>query len=1039
MRCCRAGQALTHLQCCGAAATVATVGLFFDDFEFNPELFELKRAGQPVAMEPQVFDVLRYLIEHRDRIVPKEELLDEVWGDRFVSETALTSRIKHARRVLGDNGTTQRLIQTVRGRGYRFVAEVQPAPATSNTPHRDPDAEPVNEPPAGVRTMPDDAALPSGTVTFLFTDIEGSTRLWEQHPHEMRGSLERHDELLRSSIERFGGFVFSRAGDAFAAAFSGVDKAIEASIDAQRALASEAWPALSQIRVRMGLHVGEVHERNRDYFGPALNKAARLMASAHGGQTVASSAAAAVSGGTNLLDLGEHRLKDLAASERIFQIGAESFPPLRTLKAVRHNLPVERTTMVGRDADIRLVGGLVRNHRLVTLLGIGGTGKTRLAAAVAADQANQYTDGVWFVDLVPAGTSHEVVEAIASAAGLQLDESDVVSALGTLIADRKMLVVLDNCEHITNDVADVVDALLERTNSVHWLATSREPLQLPDERHMHVSPLAVDDDVSSPAIQLFTAAAERVGAEVEVGDVAIVGDICRHLDGLPLSIELAAAQLRHLSLDKLSKRLDQRFEILARNRGGRLRRQASLQAVLEDTWEMLAPQEQTLLLQLAAFPSGFSVDDVEAISTGLGSSVPTRTLAGLVDRSLVSDSGNRHRLLETVKLFARQTWSSAPDPDAFLERHTTWILDHLNSNEPQDWYTSFELLSWVRDHYEDHRAVEDRLAQAGRTADLAALFRALTLNYQFESGVRSTALIERIERHLTELDLSDAERGHLNATASTAGLPARRPDWIARGSRVALTFLRSHGTPEELGNALITASWMTVFEDTDDAIAMLEEAYDIAEGTGAHALADAATGYLVAYHSLAGRAGKALLLLDELERRTDGRTFDYAANLFEIFRMAVYVVADPLVAGDATTALRIGMATFIDDSGAGWGLPILCSVTIGSSGDIEGTRVAVAEAELGMRRVSSDNGLPDLLLPAAALAWRLGHTANARRWLTAIRHSAKPTLHMFLTIMYRELRGEVGLDDENPLDALSIEEIYDESVAWMGTLSSSTR
>ncbi len=659
--------------------------LRFAGFSFDPEHFQLRHDGELIKMEPQVFDVLAYLIEHRDRIVPKAELLDNIWGDRFVSESALSSRIKTARRLLGDDGTSQRFIETVRGRGYRFIADV-----TSN-------AEPTAAPQAGKEVRPvGQPLLPSGTITFLFTDVEGSMKLWEQGPAVMRVAMERHDELLRSAIEEHGGHVFSRAGDSFAAAFGRVSDAVAAAGKAQETLAGEEWPPSCPIRVRMGLHVGEAQERDGNYFGAAVNRAARIMAGGHGGQILVSSAVAAVDDSHSLVDLGDHRLKDLAAAERLFQVGGQSFPPLRTLDAVRHNLPVERTLLVGREREIEQVGELVRDHRLVMLLGIGGTGKTRLATAVAANQADRFADGVWFVDLVPATSRDHLIEAIASAAGLQLGQSDRVAELAELISTRQMLVVLDNCEHITDEVADVVDVLMERTSASRWLATSREPLQLPDERQVHVSPLAVNDDVDAPAVQLFVAAAERVNAVIDGDDFPTVVDICESLDGLPLSIELAAAQLRHLGLRELAARLDHRFEILRRSGGRRMRRQASLQAVLEDTWELIDDGERELLRQLAAFPSVFAVDDVEAISNGIEVGVPTLTLAGLVDRSLVIGDGHgRHRLLETVKLFARQRWADAPDPGLYVERHTSWVLGYLWAFEPQEWFNSFDIAAWA--------------------------------------------------------------------------------------------------------------------------------------------------------------------------------------------------------------------------------------------------------------------------------------------------------------------------------------------------------
>ena len=377
--------------------------LRFDGFEFDPERFQLRHDGELIAMEPQVFDVLAYLIDHRDRIVSKGELLDNIWGDRFVSESRSRRASRRPARcwvMTARRSASSRLL---------VVGAIDSSPRSPRSPNRQ-----RRLPSATTFILSATRGLPSGTVTFLFTDVEGSTKLWEQHPEYMRVALERHDELLRSVIEENGGYVFSRAGDSFAAAFGRVGDAVAASSRAQGLLADEEWPPSCPIRVRMGLHVGEAQERDGNYFGAAVNRAARIMAGGHGGQILASSAVAAVDDSHDLVDLGDHRLKDLTAGERLFQVGGQSFPPLRTLDAVRHNLPVERTLLVGREREIEQVGELVRDHRLVMLLGIGGTGKTRLATAVAADQADQFADGVWFVDLVPATTGDHVVEAVAT-------------------------------------------------------------------------------------------------------------------------------------------------------------------------------------------------------------------------------------------------------------------------------------------------------------------------------------------------------------------------------------------------------------------------------------------------------------------------------------------------------------------------------------------------------------------------------------------------------------------------------------------------
>lgn len=838
------------------------MGVCFETFEFDTDLFELRRSGARVPLERQVFDVLGYLIEHRDRVVTKEELLDQVWGDRFVSESALTSRIKAARRALGDDGAAQRMIETTRGRGYRFVAPVDTARSQSTSEAR-----------------------------TAASDDEGGGG----HP----------------------------------------------------------------------------------------------------------------------------------------PTGAPSVP-----RSPRHNLPVERTRLFGRVHEIEQISALVDRHRLVTLLGIGGTGKTRLATAVASHRAGAFPDGVWFVDLVPATSIDQAAEAIASAVGLQLEGPDLVGSVAARLADRQTLVVLDNCEHITAEVAELVDVLLERGRASRWLATSRQPLQLPDERQVHVSPLAVAADLDAPALQLFVAAAERVGADIATADVPVAAEVCANLDGLPLSIELAAAQLRHLSLAELSARLDRRFEILARDGGGRVRRQASLLGVLQDTWDMLDAHEHEMVLQLAAFPSAFALDDVEDICSTLDVGVATQTLAGLVDRSLISSVGaGRHRMLETVKLFARERWAGLPDPDGYLGRHSSWVVGQLAAYGEHGWFTSFEVIGWASAHYDDHRAVEDRFVAAGRTTELAALLRSLTIAYTYASGTRAASAIDRIERHLARLPFTEVERGLIELVAASAGLPARRPDVITAYSASAVAHLRVDGAPAEFAAALVVGSWMQALGDVGTAIGMLDEARGLAVEAGVTTIANAAIAYHAGYLALTGRTDESLDMLVELRSRLDGTPFDYAWSLHHLFNLSAHLLRDPVVSRRMGSELNAAIPAAVWDGGIGWGLPLCNCLAIAACGDIDETRRHVAEAEQLCRLASDHDGLPDLLLAPAALAWRLGDVPRARRWVTTVRRSARPTSSFQLTIMYRGLRTEVGLDETDPLDHATVQDVYREAVEWMNSLT----
>jgi hypothetical protein len=407
-------------------------------------------------------------------------------------------------------------------------------------------------------------------VTFLFTDIEGSTRLWEAAPDAMRSALARHDEIVRSAIEARGGYVFSTGGDGFAAAFARAGDALAAAAEAQSGLAREPWPEAAPVLVRMGLHTGEVEERDGDYFGLAVNRAARLMAVAHGGQIVCSQATAVVAGqAVTLRNLGEHRLRDLNAAEPVFQVSDGVFPPLRSVDLVPTNLPTLRTELIGRRDDIATLSALVERDQLVTLTGTGGVGKTRLALGVAAALAPEFADGCWLVELAPVADGAEVLKTVASAIGATVTDLDALTAY---LSDRRMLLVLDNCEHVLADAADLVDAVLGAAPELHVLTTSREPLGLDGEAVRRVQSLGVpaadaprEDAARAPAVRLFT---ERAGSvsdtfTIDSTNLGAVVEICHHLDGIPLAIELAAALVRAMPPAEIASRLGERFRLLA--------------------------------------------------------------------------------------------------------------------------------------------------------------------------------------------------------------------------------------------------------------------------------------------------------------------------------------------------------------------------------------------------------------------------------------------------------------------------------------------
>ncbi len=518
---------------------------------------------------------------------------------------------------------------------------------------------------------------PTGTVTFLFTDVEASTRLWEEQPDEMQTASERHDEILRTSIDGRGGYVFATTGDGFAAAFSSARDALDAAVVAQRALTREEWPTEEPVTVRMGLYTGETAERDGEYFGSALNRAARIMAAGRGGQILVGAPTAALLDASEVVDLGEQRLTDLPGLERLFQVRAEGlhseFPPPRGLEGRRGNLPVLSTTLIGRGQELAQVTDLVRANRLVTLTGVGGVGKTRLALAAATAIAGDFPDGVWLVELAPVGASASVPDAIATALGITLQSGvPATHTIAAALAGARVLLLLDNCEHVVDAAADVAESILNRSGTAAVLATSREGLRVAGERLFPVPTLAVDAGPASPAVELFLDRARAVDPAFELIDVAnakAVTEICRGLDGIALAIELAAARVVSLTPVDLQQRLlADRFRMLTGSK-----RQRSLQDTVGWSYELLNEDEREVLQQASVFSGGFDLDTLTAVIESADSFAVLELLDSLVRKSLVttsqSDGQVRYALLETIRQFAEDELSACGSLTRVRGRH----------------------------------------------------------------------------------------------------------------------------------------------------------------------------------------------------------------------------------------------------------------------------------------------------------------------------------------------------------------------------------
>ncbi len=522
------------------------------------------------------------------------------------------------------------------------------------------------------------SALPSGIVVFLFSDIEGSTRRWESHAVAMRDALRRHDVIVRSAIEARRGYVFKTIGDAFCAAFWTIEEALEAAIDVQRRLGSEDFEAVAGLRVRMAIHAGETDERSGDYFGPAVNRTARLLGAGHGGQILltgvaADLAVAALPAGISLRQLGTLPLRDIKDPERVYQPMGEGlrseFAPLRALETPPNNLPLQRTSFVGRHDDVARIEALLDEGVLVTIVGAGGIGKTRLALEVAAARLAGKPDGVWLADVASVGDAALIAGTLLTVLGAQA--SPGVEPLDDLVAyleSRDLLLVLDNSEHLVAAVAEIAARILERSRHVSILATSRQPLDISEERVYRLGSL----DAAS-AVALFSDRARAVDREFSSEKhAAEVEDICERLGGIALAIELAAARVRTLSIGDLAQHLELR--LLA---GGRDRRprQQTMRALIDWSYDLLAADERRVLCRSAVFSRGFTLTAASVVcdERDAARGAVLELLGSLVDKSLVvadsPDGERRYRLLEPIREYAREKLNESGDAPETQRRH----------------------------------------------------------------------------------------------------------------------------------------------------------------------------------------------------------------------------------------------------------------------------------------------------------------------------------------------------------------------------------
>ena len=737
--------------------------------------------------------------------------------------------------------------------------------------------------------------LPSGTVTFLFTDVEGSTRLLERLGERYRDVQRRHDAILRAAIAEGGGREVSTGGDSFFAVFPTPGGALDAAVRGQREFAETPWPDGLNVRVRMGLHTGEGVVGGDNYLGLDVNRAARIAAAAHGGQVLLSDATRALverslPAGIQLRDFGPHRLRDLAQPERLLGVVIEGleadFPPPRTPDARPTNLPAPLTRFIGRGDEIAAVGELLARNRLVTLTGPGGTGKTRLALEVAAEALTGFADGVFFVDLSSV-TDFEVVPGAITAA-LRVREEPGRSTIETVadhLREKELLLVLDNFEQVVDGAAAVVEPLLGAAPRVKALTTSRVPLRLYGEQQFPVPPLALADPRHAfdlEALERFEAVALFVERAVEAKpdftitpeNAPAVAEITTRLDGLPLAIELAASRVKLLPPERLLERLEQRLPLLTAQHRNVPERQRTLRRTIEWSFELLDEAEQRMFSRLAVFAGGANLETVEAVvnpEAELGLDT-LDGLASLVDKNLVraveaSEGDPRFGMLETVREYGLERLSEGGEAPAIRRRHAEhWIQVAERASAV---LSGPEQAAWIGRLERDHDNFRAALGWARHSGEAQVALRLATALADFwrvashgQEGVRWLSEVLELP--------GAAEKTRLRARALTAA--AGLAPWIGateahlQFAEEAAAIYRDLGDPDGIPEALGQLGWAQLHVgELETARANLEEARDLhaSRGNRRSALAADCSLGLGVLALIEGRSGQARAYFEE--------------------------------------------------------------------------------------------------------------------------------------------------------------------------------
>lgn len=848
------------------------------------------------------------------------------------------------------------------------------------------------------------AALPVGTLTFVLTDLESSTRAWEEHTAAMRLAMVQHDAIVYAAVQRNSGTTVEsgREGDSILAVFVGSKDAAACALEIQRGFNAAAWPGGLTLRTRIAVHTCDVELRGGHYFGPALNRCARVLALGHGGQTLVTQAtrellAEDLPPEAELTDLGVHKLKDLRRSERIYQLTdltrPTRFPPLNARSAYRSNIPILLTSFVGRERELRDLRGLLDRARLLTLTGTGGSGKTRLAKELALAKAASVSGGAWFVDLAPVSDPKLVARTTASALDIEEQQGRaLIDTLAERLRDRATLLVLDNCEHLLDACAELAETLLARCPELLIVATSREPLNIGGEVTWRVPSLADDE-----AARLFVERARSRSPQLGVLDPGVVRSICQHLDGGPLAIELAAARTATMSADEILRHLDSGLALLAGGARTAAKRQQTLEATIDWSYQLLSDAERALLRRLSVFAASFSLDAAEAVceTRALPRAAIMEHLGQLVMKSLVQPADDRYGLLETIRAFARAKLVAAGERDDVERRHATCYGELASSRRPG------ELASWldrIEDDHDDLRAAiewsiaADPEGGAGIAAGLYEYW--LLRGYHREARTSLDRLAARLLPSSPSRPRVLLESG---VFAYTAGDFAAAPALIDAGIAGA----RSIRDRETLARGLVLQGGVALAAgEVDRAQAALDEGIAMARDLGAGHIEAIALHHLGSLASIRGDAKTARrFYTDSLERRRQLGTADEAGTTLTL-RAFVEILAGDLVAAraDITAALRAALS--LRDRRAAWSLDVLsCLVAMGGSAEqalrLAGAAQALFESTAQAPPVMWRRFVEPLMQKARA---QIGASASEEAWQSGRSLSFEQALHHALDV-----------------------------------------